>query len=298
MTVTKEQADALRAELDRLGKVPPRGVSYARWLEDAVDRNKLSLRIIDVAPELLAEKTVEALATKAVQDAQREVTNARGAVKFVEDSLVSERSAHAQTKAELASLKAKVDEVYAQAVSARNEGRRAANEADTLRADVVDHSQRREQAEAEKAAAKAAKQVADEALAAEKDARKLVEDDLDVERAQKLVAESLVTSTTEALALASVEKEAAKRERDQVALLADGFESARDTALTERNAERAAKIAALGELDVVKADRAAKVQLIEAQAAEIEALKAERDAEKLLRKDAEGALAAEKAKHP
>ena len=73
MTVTKEQADALRVELERLGRTPPRGVSYARWLEDAVDRNKLSLRIIDVAPELLAEKTVEALATKAVQDAQREV---------------------------------------------------------------------------------------------------------------------------------------------------------------------------------------------------------------------------------
>ena len=50
MTVTKEQADALRVELERLGRTPPRGVSYARWLEDAVDRNKLSLRIIDVAP--------------------------------------------------------------------------------------------------------------------------------------------------------------------------------------------------------------------------------------------------------
>lgn len=298
MTVTKEQADALRVELERLGRTPPRGVSYARWLEDAVDRNKLSLRIIDVAPELLAEKTVEALATKAVQDAQREVTNARGAIKFVEDSLVSERSAHAQTKAELASLKAKVDEVYAQAVSARNEGRRAANEADTLRADVVDHSRRREQAEAEREAARAAKQAADEALAAEKDERKRVEDDLDVERAQKQVAESLVTSTTEALARADVEKEAAKRERDQATLLADGFESARDTALAERDAERSAKIAALAEVDVVKADRAAKIQLIEAQAAEIEALKAERDAEKLARKDAEGALAAEKAKHP
>lgn len=297
MTVTKEQADALRAELERLGKTPPRGVSYARWLEDAVDRNKLSLRIIDVAPELLAEKTVEALATKAVQDAQREVTNARGAVRFVEDSLVSERAAHAQTKAELASLKAKIDEVYDQAVTARNEGRRAANEADTLRADVVDHSRRREQAEVEREAARAAKQAADEALSTEKEQRKRVEDDLDVERAQRHVAESLVTSTTEALARADVEKEAAKRERDQAVLLADGFERARDTALAERDTERSAKIAALGELDVVKADRAAKIQIIEAQAAEIEALKAERDAEKLLRKDAEGALAAEKAKH-
>lgn len=282
--ISKEEADALRAELARLGTVPPRGVSYGQWLEDAVDRNKLAINVLAVAPDLLSEAIVDATATRLVEEAERTATNARNEHRYVAELLEAERAELARTRAEVERYRSNHQEMIDQAARARAEARAAGQQASAARAAADDANAGRQRLALDMVSVNEDRAVAlDDKAKAERKAR-AAEDARDeakeLERQQRQEARRLDKLAKDL----EVERDAVRADRDAKGGQLAQTEQERATARAERDAERAAKLAGLAEIDSLRSGRAADAQELEARAARIEQLEADLAAEKAERK--------------